>query len=246
MAVQLINIGDFANDGTGDDLREAFAKVNANFEMLDLRNDEQTTASNLGTGSSIFKERVGYDLQFKKLKASASGRITLEETISDEIEFDAVGGEMRFVTNSGTHLVEDSLASNIIHMKGVPYPVEIDPAQSDQVYTSYEDGEIKFRINPKLKADNTPTLGGNLNANFNDIINGGTVTATEFNGPINGLVFGIDIRTSAAFQQEGVMDFGGITETVTNMFDWIVSGSDIDFGSFTYPDYRTFDAGTII
>ena len=32
MAVQTINIGNAANDGTGDDLREAFIKVNNNFE----------------------------------------------------------------------------------------------------------------------------------------------------------------------------------------------------------------------
>lgn len=31
MAIQLINIGSYANDSTGDDLRTAFAKVNANF-----------------------------------------------------------------------------------------------------------------------------------------------------------------------------------------------------------------------
>ena len=31
MAVQTINIGQIANDGTGDDLRVAFAKVNSNF-----------------------------------------------------------------------------------------------------------------------------------------------------------------------------------------------------------------------
>ena len=47
MAVQLINIGNIANDGTGDDLREAMIKINSNFEEIDLRDDEQTTASNL-------------------------------------------------------------------------------------------------------------------------------------------------------------------------------------------------------
>ena len=55
MAVQLINIGNVANDGTGDDLREAFIKTNANFEELDLRDDEQTTVSNLGeVGEGLF------------------------------------------------------------------------------------------------------------------------------------------------------------------------------------------------
>ena len=46
MAIQTINIGQVANDGTGDDLREAFIKVNNNFLELDARNPEQTTASN--------------------------------------------------------------------------------------------------------------------------------------------------------------------------------------------------------
>ena len=37
MTIQNINIGNIANDGTGDDLREAFRKVNENFDELDLR-----------------------------------------------------------------------------------------------------------------------------------------------------------------------------------------------------------------
>ena len=48
MAIQTINIGTVANDGTGDDLREAFVKVNANFAELAARNPEATTGVNLG------------------------------------------------------------------------------------------------------------------------------------------------------------------------------------------------------
>ena len=35
MTIQNINIGNIANDGTGDDLREAFRKVNENFDALE-------------------------------------------------------------------------------------------------------------------------------------------------------------------------------------------------------------------
>ena len=35
MAVQTINIGNIANDGTGDDIRVVPRKVNDNFEELD-------------------------------------------------------------------------------------------------------------------------------------------------------------------------------------------------------------------
>jgi len=45
MTIQNINIGNIANDGTGDDLREAFRKVNENFDELDLRQPESTTGA---------------------------------------------------------------------------------------------------------------------------------------------------------------------------------------------------------
>ena len=41
MAIQTINIGTIANDGTGDDLREAFVKVNNNFTELDTRDPKR-------------------------------------------------------------------------------------------------------------------------------------------------------------------------------------------------------------
>lgn len=34
MAIQTINIGQYANDGSGDDLRSAFTKINSNFALL--------------------------------------------------------------------------------------------------------------------------------------------------------------------------------------------------------------------
>ena len=34
MPIQTINLGNYANDGTGDDLRTAFEKINANFNEL--------------------------------------------------------------------------------------------------------------------------------------------------------------------------------------------------------------------
>jgi len=35
MAITRINVGTLANDGTGDDLRQAFVKVNNNFDELE-------------------------------------------------------------------------------------------------------------------------------------------------------------------------------------------------------------------
>lgn len=70
MAIQTINIGNAVNDGLGDDLRSAFQKVNANF--AELNSSLTVTASNFGsTGAGVFKEKVGSNLEFKRLVAGS-------------------------------------------------------------------------------------------------------------------------------------------------------------------------------
>ena len=78
MAIQRVNIGTIANDGTGDDLREAFVKVNNNFTELDIRQPEKTTGANLGTaGEGVFANTT-----------SGSWTLTLPAgSIGDEVSF---------------------------------------------------------------------------------------------------------------------------------------------------------------
>lgn len=70
MPIQTINLGNYANDGTGDDLRTAFEKVNSNFSLLNTT--DTTGATNLGTGQGIFASKSGTNLQFKSLVAGAN------------------------------------------------------------------------------------------------------------------------------------------------------------------------------
>lgn len=77
MPIQTINLGNYANDGTGDDLRSAFKKVNENFELvggtLGIINGE-----NLGSGVAIFKQRDNDNLtlEFKTL-TSTDGSVVI-------------------------------------------------------------------------------------------------------------------------------------------------------------------------
>lgn len=66
MTLKQINIGGNANDGTGDDLRTAFLKVNENFTILD---NDVTIANgkNLGLGVGLFAQRDAARLSFKSL-----------------------------------------------------------------------------------------------------------------------------------------------------------------------------------
>ena len=68
----VVKIGNNVNDGTGDDLRTAFEKVNAKFVEVDARGGESNTGVNLGTeaadGQAVFASKSGFNLQFKRIK----------------------------------------------------------------------------------------------------------------------------------------------------------------------------------
>jgi hypothetical protein len=100
MTVQTINIGNQVNDGLGDDLRSAFQKVNANFTELEA--SLTVTASNLGeTGSSVFKQKTGANLEFRKLLSGT--KMLLDETESSIIiNNTAPDAFTRFDTDFGT------------------------------------------------------------------------------------------------------------------------------------------------
>ena len=78
MAILTINLGSYANDGTGDDLRTAFDKVNQNFTLL---NSEVGIGNgvNVGTGVGVFAAKDGQNLQFKTL-TSTNGSVTITST----------------------------------------------------------------------------------------------------------------------------------------------------------------------
>ena len=93
MTIKTINLGSVANDGTGDDLREAFEKVVYNFNDLDNRTPEATTVLNLGTGEGLFSNKNNAELQFKSLVAG--NNITLSSD-SNELTLDVNAGVTQF------------------------------------------------------------------------------------------------------------------------------------------------------
>lgn len=69
MAIQTIRLGNYPNDGTGDDLRTAFTKVNANFTELS-GNANIVNAANVGSGVGVFAQRNLTNLEFKTLTSN--------------------------------------------------------------------------------------------------------------------------------------------------------------------------------
>lgn len=119
MAINTINIGNQVNDGLGDDLRTAFQKVNGNFAELGAQ--LSITATNIGTtGSGVFKEKVGADLRFKKLKGSTNIGV---EDLGDVIEFRDLTPTAfyKFETDSGGVIQAGTGNSNgFISLHGAP------------------------------------------------------------------------------------------------------------------------------
>lgn len=231
MAIQIINVGQVANDGTGDDLREAFVKINNNFEDLDTRFPTAATGTNLGeTGQGVFASATNSQLSFKRLiggnlisLSATDGAITINA--ADSLD------QLVLISDSGTIITArgQTMALN----GGVGLATRVD---GRNVVVDATDGI--------LSADGTPTLTANLNANNNNINNAGTVTASQFNGPLDGLVFGIDIRTIAGAYTG--FDFGTIRRTYDSAIEFILGEVDVDLGDFSGADTPTIDLGTVV
>ena len=113
--IQKINIGNIVNDGQGDDLRTAFQKVNANFATLN--NDLTITASNLGTvGETVFKQKNGLNLEFRKLVAG--NKITITSSPDSLLISSEVGNSFKRITTQNDYV--DAEISQFITIQGDP------------------------------------------------------------------------------------------------------------------------------
>lgn len=215
MPLQTINVGLVANDGTGDDLREAFIKVNENFDELDLRT-ESTSAVSVGTGAEVFKALDGSELSFRTL--TAGNAITITENAND-IQISSLAGQFIFRDNADTSITTG--AGTILNVDGRGASVVTVDGNTDPQ---------KIIIDTKLKNETQPELGGNLNARFNSIFN---LTAINGNIPMNEL--------EKAFG----WDFGEFDDTRSSIFDFILNSVDVDLGTFEQPSRSVVDFGAI-
>ena len=108
--LQTINIGNYENDGTGDDLRVAFQKVNNNFSNL---SNDVTNAVNVGAGAGVFSQKSNTVLQFKSLHSSDDS-VTFTQTTTD-INMTAVAR----VANDPNPMLSNNLILNGFNIKSL-------------------------------------------------------------------------------------------------------------------------------
>jgi hypothetical protein len=67
LEIRYVNLGEYPNDGSGDDLRTAFEKSNASFKSLE--DNVVLSAINLGSGAPVWLDKVNNDLRFRSIKS---------------------------------------------------------------------------------------------------------------------------------------------------------------------------------
>ncbi len=229
MAIQTVNIGTIANDGTGDDLREAFVKVNNNFAELDARDPEKTTGANLGTsGEGVFAQVSAAEMQFKKLVAGTAVSLASDNnTIT--INSTATGLPQLQVFADNTNATFD--ANN----------TALTLAGGNLVTTNLVGSTITITSQTSLFTDTTPKLAANLDGQQKEIINTSDIKST---------IYGVDIRNIKDVAPYLTFDQGlAFPTSFSSSLDYLVDSLSVDFdngtSTFTGSALPTADMGTL-
>ena len=224
MAIQTINIGTIANDGTGDDLREAFVKVNSNFTELNTRSTESTTVANLGSaGEGIFGQISGTELQFKKIVAGTAISLAADAN-AITINSTATGLPSVQIFADNNNITLDS-NGNALTLAG-----------GGTTTTNLSGTTLTISSETSVQTDTDPKLTATLNAQTNNIINVGNMT---------GNVHGLDITTFDGLQQYLTLNMGEAVPTVfTSTLEYLAHNLVIDYddGSATFTASTSVEA----
>lgn len=212
MAIQTINIGTIANDGTGDDLREAFVKVNNNFTELDSRSAENTTAANLGSaGEGLFAQLANTELQFKKIKAG-QGITLASDANSVTVTSTATGLPSLQVFADNNNVTLDANGNTLTLAGG------------GLTTTNLSGSTITITSTTSLQTDSTPRLTADLDVQNNDIINVGNLV---------GNVHGLDVRRFDGVEKyTDELDMGlAFPESFSTMLEFLANDLVLDYAA---------------
>lgn len=231
MAITYINTGTIANDGTGDDLREAFIKVNDNFEELDLRIVEETVIVNSGTiGTPLYAGKLEGEHRIKRLQPGTNITFgTAENTITinaaDSLD------QLLVTSDNGSITVERGQVLNV---------------RGGEVISTRTDGQtiyLDLDNTGILARDSSPQLTTDLDSNNHNITGVNSIQANIFNGALEGLVYGFDMRQFGSFFDG--FDFGEVRSQYTSALQFIINRVDVDFGDMAFDSGDTVDLGFI-
>jgi hypothetical protein len=217
MALEQINVGNTINDGTGEDLRDAFIKINQNFQELDI-----LSATNLGTsGAEVYAGVTNGVANFRKLVAG--NNITLDE-LANTIVINGAATDSRFTITGDT--------SSLIAGNGINLSIQ----GANGIVVGADENSKTITITGGISSLNQP-----LDASNNDIYNVGSLTT---NNVIPTNINGFDYDAVIGRYIEG-FDFGTFNVTSSSILDWVINEIGVDLGTFTAPSSVLIDLGNI-
>ena len=233
MTISRINVGNIANDGTGDDLRQAFVKVNNNFTELDARVVPQNNAANLGTGTGVFYTKEGTTLNFRSLIAGDNMSLTSD-------------GTSITITNNGIITVRTD--GNTLSLSGAGRAFGINGGQNIDTSLTGSNVTVAIDATDLIFQDKNPSLGAALDANafnINDVgtLNATTVNATSVVGALTGTVNGINVSELDRIVTGA--DYGLISDNIITSIELLFRATTIDYGSIVSPSSLVSDYGSI-
>lgn len=226
MTIETINIGFIANDGTGDDLRTAFEKVNGNFTSLVDLISASVVGENLGSGEGLYIQRTDNKLQFRSidngsnLSVTTSGnQIVVALSINEGVNFNNQN-----LTNTGDIDVKGSISLT---------------GATSKLYGNVVGNVIGSVIGTIYVGSNPVVAQGNI------VGKNGLITNSSDPGYDPATVDGIVIqdlnRTVTSF------NFGSISNpSFSDPISYLLYQVGVDMGTITAPAPFTIEGGTLI
>jgi hypothetical protein len=254
MAIQTINLGTYANDGTGDDLRTAFEKVKSNFIEL----YSTVFGANVGENPPISGVEEG-ELWWSTVDGKLYiyyGTAWIDATpVPLQIFYDisataATGGAniLLNASNSDTDNVKIASSTNITVTRTDANTITL----SSTSYTGNVTGNLVGNVTGNLTGDVTGNVTGNLTGNVTGSVSGnagsvtnGVYTNGSYANPtwitsLAGSKVSGDISGNAGSVTNGVYTTGDQTIGGTKTFSNTISGSITgNAGSVTNGVYTT-------
>ena len=272
MAIQLVNLGTYANDNTGDDLRTAFNKVNANFTELDTI--VAVNGANLGTGTGVFASKVddpglGNLLNFRSIAVGSNLTLSLA---NNTITVNTQGTITANLIGNVTGNVTGNLTGNADTVTNGVYSVGNQTIAGTKTFSSTILGNLQGNVTGNVTGNaGTVTNGIYTTSSINALADVDTVTIAPTNGQalawngtswipqtiaagVTRIIAGTNVTISptnglgqVTINSSGVsdvFDLGEFQQTYENPISYLLDQVGVDFGSFTSPAAFTIDGGT--
>jgi hypothetical protein len=240
MSIVQVNLGQYPNDGAGDDLRTAFEKANANFDELDRT--RVIFAQNLGDGAPIFLDKVGNNLRFRSIRSDNSNAtlgfdseeiiLTVQDSINGLIEDPnpRLGGNLNLngfdILGSGNISINGNVTANeVIGTFNGSFNGEFNGTLIGNVLVN--DGNILIQaIDSNTNNYNAVSVNG-LTVSGSNVFEPGTTTLSTFVG--DGLVIfsdnqlvlnspnGVLIDTDLTVPEAVITELNSTTALITDL-----------------------------